>query len=1651
MDSLSPQVVSAAKLPIFNPNEFDLWKIRIEQYFLMTDYCLWEVILNGDSPVPTRIVEGVLQPVAPTTTEQRLAQKNELKAYGTLLMALPDKHQLKFNSHKDAKTLMEAIEKRFGGNIETKKVDLEKQSLDDLFNSLKIYKTEVNHSSSTGNVSQNLAFVSSYHTDSTTDSVIAAASVSAICAKLHVSSLPNVDSLSNAIDVDDLEEIDLRWQMAMLTMRARRFFQKTCRNLGANGPTSIGFDMSKVECYNCQWKGHFARKCRSLNDSRRTESYDWSYQVEEEPANYALMAFSSSHTLLIMRFQPSGGYHVVPPPITGTFMPPKPDLVFNTAPTAIETDHHAFNVHFSPTMPEQALSHTTRPSSPIIEDWPVETSIPAVTPAPASPMSTSSGKKRNRKACFVCKSVDHLIKDCDYHTKKMVQPIQRNYAHRDTRPPMLDMIDFASWQQRIRLYCRGKDNGVNILKSIDEGPYKLGTFRETLAESIEGTPQFGPERPHVYSDLNSVERDRYNADIRATNILLQGLPKDIYTLINHYTDKKDIWDNVKMLLEGSKLTKEDKESQLYDEFEHFRQHKEELINDYYVRFSKLINDMRNIKMTMPKLQLNSKFINNMLPEWGRFVMAVKLNRGLRESNYDQLFAYLKQHEAHAKENKMVLERLSQPIAQPTVDPLALLSNVSNTQHGLPSSSITPLTPPRYGEAQNRVGNVNQGQARPGQARTVKCYNCNAGPFTDEAEPSYDSDILSEVQDHDQYLDDTCAYQEEHVMHNSVQLDHVVDLHADHTSISNMIPYDQYVKDNDVSVVHSNASSVPNDAFMMIYDDIPRPLYNDLNKVAIGYKNPLCLTRAKQAQPALYNGHEILKDNHVRAKVHNSEDTLEISEITRKKMNAKMIDPERVTHKVKIAPHDYSKENLLATFTPQKKLTPEKIYWSNDLMKLKSEALKERANVSRPIKAFTVAENDKVKQHYKQLYDFIKITCAKHIEQVTKLTAENVTLKSSVSKAKVQPPVLTRTKHAVDVEPIIPRLRNNREAHLDYLRHLKERSQPRAKQLSYTPLIRKKQVTTTKPSDRLNSNKNKHVVTKKIQKTNVPVPHSTGVKRCPKASESQPKSNHKTNRISPAKGANKLPVKDLHRTNKSHPRTTNRVDSSSRLKRSVINSNLDSICQTCNKCLTSFDHDMCVAICVKSVMLPHSTHHNCEVEWIIKQVWKLKHVARKITQVWKPKQVGEVWKPRGKVLTTIGHQWRPSCRILHLGTQCPLTRFTAPQVVSAAQSKRQANTCANQKEPNHHWGSTVSNSLSLSGFKAVATECYNQNHSLIHTRHHKTPYELMHNKKPDLTFFRVFGVLCYPTNDSKDLGKLQPTADTGIFVGYALSRKGTGPAPTCLTPGQISSGLVPNPPPTTPYAPPPIKSWRFYFSQCSMNIWTLLGLTDWAFLLKQYNLMSPQLVHLCLPLLNKIPFDCDNQSAIALCCNNVQHSRSKHIDIRHHFIREQVERGVVELYFVMTDYQLTDIFTKALPRQRFEFILSCLGMKSKSPTTLKRLQEEEGEEVAHQSDLVSHTFATQSMTIALSIDNGLRFDRCVVGYDLPETFLAAICLKHSWLHFARYALGCVLPKIWVSYFIRYRDFLHRCFSASPSDKILEPNNTLEDRKELSHPG
>nr|GEX11304.1 ribonuclease H-like domain-containing protein [Tanacetum cinerariifolium] len=206
-------VVAAAKLPILNLNEFDLWKMRIEQYFLMIDYSLYEVILNGDSSSPTRIVDGDVQIIAHTTAEQRLAKKNELKARETLLMALPDKHQSKFNIHKDAKSIIEAIEKRFGVNV--------------------------------------------------VPSVFAASS------KATVSTLPNVDSLSDAVIYSFFTSYFSR---ECRSPRDNRNKEATRRPI----PTEVSTSNALVS------------QCDVV------DGYDWSFQPDEEPTNYALMAYASS-------------------------------------------------------------------------------------------------------------------------------------------------------------------------------------------------------------------------------------------------------------------------------------------------------------------------------------------------------------------------------------------------------------------------------------------------------------------------------------------------------------------------------------------------------------------------------------------------------------------------------------------------------------------------------------------------------------------------------------------------------------------------------------------------------------------------------------------------------------------------------------------------------------------------------------------------------------------------------------------------------------------------------------------------------------------------------------------------------------------------------------------------------------------------------------------------------------------------------------------------------------------------------------------------------------------------------------------------------------------------------------------------------------
>ncbi|GJU77227.1 retrovirus-related pol polyprotein from transposon TNT 1-94 [Tanacetum coccineum] len=769
---------------------------------------------------------------------------------------------------------------------------------------------------------------------------------------------------------------------------------------------------------------------------------------------------------------------------------------------------------------------------------------------------------------------------------------------------------------------------------------------------------------------------------------------------------------------------------------------------------------------------------------------------------------------------------------------------------------------------------------------------------------------------------------------------------------------------------------------------PKSFYDEKNKVAIGYKNPLCLTRAKQVQPALYNGHVLVMSNHARPVVHDSEDTRDMAEITRKRMMEKMQSPQCVENKVRIAPPDYSKENLLATFAPQRNLTPEQIFWSIDnndrkkaetsvpkplsaltvyppntpvklvprvlptksqvkinlyvltqlftefdktckkritptgvtegergfeqtkrcyltevipffktlkehfagvqtalfkevkvmeeifdqmsdevdqnvvdkqcaeivkknllienenlianclsnqllfdveksrcldleaemskvhneskhISKLEREYLnlqlkyqhlqesfdnkksqasqeapdfnsffkiknlehqiQEKDNVIRDLKVLVSNVNDrscepynandvtdlleqnerlraeieKVKQHYKEMFESIKITRTSTNEQTSSLLTQIEDLKAQLegnlkvaTRSSVKTKVLAPGMYAIDVKPIPHPLKNNRSAHLNYINHLKESVEtvreiveearvvkPLDNALNYacqytklsqelleyvigtcpksfnerdnkapsTPVTRKKQVTLNDKPGTSSSNTQKHEVHQKVQQTNVPVIHSIRVSSSTRASGSKPRSNTKHNRILPAKSVNNKKVEDHPRTNKSVWTKVNRVDSSISSKRVVINSNSESVCKTCNKCLNSANHEMCVNIL-------SSVNATPTVKIVLnkgKQIWKPKgklsdNSLNKTKQVWKATgklfaNVGYQWRSTGKKVAlgklNCGYQWRPTGKKFALGELCPLTKLSVQCSIITA----------NHQDPNKNWGTEIPNS------------------------------------------------------------------------------------------------------------------------------------------------------------------------------------------------------------------------------------------------------------------------------------------------------------------------------------------------------------------------
>ncbi|GJS32136.1 integrase, catalytic region, zinc finger, CCHC-type containing protein [Tanacetum coccineum] len=647
---------------------------------------------------------------------------------------------------------------------------------------------------------------------------------------------------------------------------------------------------------------------------------------------------------------------------------------------------------------------------------------------------------------------------------------------------------------------------------------------------------------------------------------------------------------------------------------------------------------------------------------------------------------------------------------------------------------------------------------------------------DEAGTSYDSNTPSEVHDHDTFVNHLDEYHEVHEMQTDEQHNYVVDSDADYTSNSNIIPYDQYMEDNEDHVVQRNVSSVRNDALMSILDEMHEPWWYKL-ELAISH------TITPTVQTALFK--EVKEMEEIFDQMNNEVDKNTVdkqcAEIVKKNLlienenlianclstqllydveKSRCLDLEADMSKVHNESKHISKlereylnlqlkyQHLQESFDNKNSQTSQEAPDFNSFFKIKNleHQIQEKDNVIRDLKVLVANVNDrscepynakdvtalieqndcvrveleKVKQHYKELYDSIKITRTHTSEKTSTMLNEIESLKAQLRSKEscftsdyVKPKVLAPGMYAIDVKPIPHPLKNNRSAHLNYISHLKESVEtvreiveearvvkPLDNALNYacqytklsqelleyvigtcpksfnerdnkapsTPVTRKKQVTFSDKPGTSSSNTQKHEVHQKVQQTNIPVIPSTGVNDSTEASGSKPRSNTKKNRILPAKKENKKKVEVHLRTNKSVWTKVNRIDSSISSKRVVINSNSESVCKMCDKCLNSANHEMCVVNILSSV---NATPTVKRVLNKGKHIWKPKgkltdNRLNKTKRVWKATgklfaDIGYQWRPTGKKFSLgkldCGYQWRPTGKKFALGEMCPLTKLS----------------------------------------------------------------------------------------------------------------------------------------------------------------------------------------------------------------------------------------------------------------------------------------------------------------------------------------------------------------------------------------------------------
>ncbi|GKC92285.1 hypothetical protein Tco_1157727, partial [Tanacetum coccineum] len=494
-----------------------------------------------------------------------------------------------------------------------------------------------------------------------------------------------------------------------------------------------------------------------------------------------------------------------------------------------------------------------------------------------------------------------------------------------------------------------KEHSKLLVDSVLKGPFKYVTVRDK-----------------TYDELTDAENIHESSDIKATNIIILVLPKDIYNLVNHHKEAKDIWDRVKLLIDGSKISLQERESKLYDEFNTFTSVLGETIHLYYLSLNGATPNVHQPSVVQQQFYQPSETRHSSMVHHQSYQTPVI-------------------HQPPQPSFPPMNSGLAVPSFLPSDDLIANGLGETGTEH-VRQRLFVATTVKRKTTWQDSAPNL-KGlgiQHAIFQTDDLDAFNsdCDEAPSPSTVLmaklSAYDSDVLSEVPTHDTYLDNQVIDQSVQEMQYSEQPVFINDSNIDITSDSNMISYEQYLKETENAVVQDTPTPAQQDTMIMsVIEDMsnqvteckkkykakedeyleeiiglekkkkaldnvvykmgqstqtmhmltkPQVFYDESHKTTLGYQNPLYLTQAQRKVPALYCGRTIVKQ-HDALSVTDTEKTLELAEESRLKMHAKQNDPITKEKKVNIAPIDYATLNKLSVhfvshFVPQKQLYAE---------------------------------------------------------------------------------------------------------------------------------------------------------------------------------------------------------------------------------------------------------------------------------------------------------------------------------------------------------------------------------------------------------------------------------------------------------------------------------------------------------------------------------------------------------------------------------------------------------------------------------------------------------------------------------------------------------------------------------------------------------